>query len=301
MDSKIEKSVLSTVARVADFLIYSNLFIALCAGGYLWATYLMIDEPVMWDSLMVLVTASTLALYLALRIHASRRLRGIEFSERILWVDRNSAISWTLFSISILLTAASLLYTSYTVWLALIPAGLLSIAYGMPFLPIPTQYKLRHKNFLKIFLIAGVWAYMSVILPVVHTGADPLESSTLLLFVSRFLFVLGITIPFDIRDIEVDSVYKLQTIPSALGVRQSIHLAWICLLVSFLLLLPIYLQPEGADMIKTVLLPMIPIYLFTAWLVGLSRNTQNDYLYLGFLDGTMLIQGPILAISAYFL
>lgn len=253
----------------------------------------MLGEPPVVDSLFVLVTGATLALYLALRLHASRRLKGIEFTERLLWVDRHHYFSWGLFITAVVVSLGALLNLELKVWLALLPAGLLSVAYGLPFLPVASRFRLRHKNYLKIFLISGVWAYMAVILPVVHTGGKPLDFHVILLFFSRFAFVMGITIPFDIRDIEIDSVYRLETIPSALGVRKSIHLSWALLAISFLLLLPVYLGP-ASWFAQTVLLPLLPIYLFTAWLAALSAYTKNDYLYLGLLDGTMLIQGPAL-------
>ena len=288
--------------RTADFLIYSNLFIALCALGYTLSAYVIFDMPLRLDGLAALSFGGTLALYLALRLHSARQLRGKEFTERLVWVDRNRSLSWVLFGTGVALAIKGLIDTPLEVWIALAPAALFALLYGLPFLPLPPRYRLRHRNYLKIFLIAGVWAWMASVLPYVlyrqptwspgPTHVMIPQAHAVWLFVSRFLFVVGITLPFDIRDIETDRVFHLSTVPMALGVPGSILLSRILLFSSWVLLLPV-LGPQPSFWLMGILVA------FTIWTVGFSATTKNEYLYLGWLDGTMLLQLPVLLLGQY--
>lgn len=296
------RALFQALRRLTDFLIYSNLFIAICALGFVWATYRTLGVPVRWDALSGLSFCATLGLYLALRIHAARKQN--EQAPLLLWVNRNRLLAYALLLFGLFGACYYAFQLDAQVWLALAPAGLLSFAYGLPFLPVPARYRLRHRNYLKIFLIAGVWAWMSVILPVSYLGAEiskhSLWQDLVPLFFSRFLFVLGITLPFDIRDIESDRVYHLETIPMAIGVGPSILLARLCLITSLALLLPPTLLGDPFEMQSWMLYALLPLYLGTIWLVSFSRKTSNPYLYLGLLDGTMLGHWLHLEVWLYF-
>lgn len=102
--------------------------------------------------------------------------------------------------------------------------GFVSFCYSLPF----RSLGLRTIPFLKLFLIAFVWAGSSVgLLLVVHHELENYQ----LLMVSVFFFVVGITIPFDIRDNLTDEK-ELKTIPQIIGMKKSKFLAVCCLLLS---------------------------------------------------------------------
>ena len=109
-------------------------------------------------------------------------------------------------------------------FLYLFVLGLLSFCYALPF----SGLGLRAIPFIKLFLIAFVWAGSSVgLLLVAHHDLF----QYMLLFVSVFLFVVGITIPFDIRDAESDEK-ELKTIPQVIGIQNAKWLAVLCLILS---------------------------------------------------------------------
>lgn len=288
----------SILERAADFLIYSNIFVALCAMGYTLSACLIFNMPLCLGGLAALSFGGTLGLYLALRLHSARQLRGQEFTERLVWVDRNRTLSWVLFGIGTALAIKGLIATPFEVWIALAPAALLALLYGMPFVPLPPRYRLRQRNYLKIFLIAGVWAWMASILPYVLYHQSPFgpdqipEAHAVWLFLSRFLFVVGITLPFDIRDIETDRVYLLSTVPMTLGVPGSILLSRVLLFASWVLLMPV-LGTMPSFWLMGILVA------FTIWSIGFSASTKNEYLYLGWLDGTMLLQLPVVLLGQH--
>lgn len=102
--------------------------------------------------------------------------------------------------------------------------GFISFCYSLPFRGLG----LRAVPFLKLFLIAFVWAGSSVgLLLVVHHELI----HHVMIFIAVFLFVAGITIPFDIRDEETDDK-ELKTIPMVVGFKNSKLLAVVFLLFS---------------------------------------------------------------------
>lgn len=116
--------------------------------------------------------------------------------------------------------------------LIFIPFGLLTVLYAVPFFGITTK-NLRRVPSLKILIIGLVWSGVTVILPLVDAKL-PMNLEAILLYVQRFLFVIVLTLPFDIRDMNFDNK-KLQTIPQLLGVERTKKIGYILLLCTVLI------------------------------------------------------------------
>ncbi len=90
-------------------------------------------------------------------------------------------------------------------WALLLP-GFLALGYVVPL--GKGGKRLRDLHFLKIFLIAAVWAWVTVWLPAAETGAG-WNRATLLMMLERASFIFAITLPFDVRDLK-DGVYTVR-------------------------------------------------------------------------------------------
>lgn len=99
-----------------------------------------------------------------------------------------------------------------------VPFGVLTILYAVPFLS-GFQKNLRSVGHLKVIVIALIWAAVTVLLPVYH-AEEPIDVNIILLTVQRFLIVVVLVLPFDIRDLKYDEI-SLQTIPQKIGVPQT--------------------------------------------------------------------------------
>lgn len=110
-------------------------------------------------------------------------------------------------------------------WMA--PFGLLTVLYAIPFLS-GFQKNLRNVSYLKIIIIALVWAGVTVLLPLIDAKQIPNEI-TVYQFVQRFLFVCVLILPFDIRDMQFDAI-SLQTIPQKIGIEKTKKLGYVLLL-----------------------------------------------------------------------
>ena len=151
-------------------------------------------------------------------------------------------------------------------------------------LPGKSGRNLRDRPFIKIYLIAGVWALTSVLLPLFLL--ETFIWNWLWLTLVNFLFILAITIPFDIRDIDLDEEDK-RTIPQLIGVRNAKILASIFALGSFGLM--VYLYPNMWP-------PITGTALFTIALILGSTKSRPDQYYSFFVDGLLVLQCGLIAL-----
>lgn len=108
--------------------------------------------------------------------------------------------------------------------------GLVTLFYIVPF---SKSYNLRSLSGLKIFVVAFVWAGATVLLPWL-LKSELFSVNFWIVFFQRFLWVLVLTLPFEIRDLTYDRV-DLGTIPQRLGIQRT-RVLGIVLLVAILLL-----------------------------------------------------------------
>lgn len=115
--------------------------------------------------------------------------------------------------------------------------ALITLFYATPFLPknifLDDKYKLRAVSGLKVYVIAFVWAFVTIILPVVNKD-HPLNFDVFVMLLQRYLFVVVLILPFDIRDLQYDSL-KLSTIPQRIGIKNTKILGISLLLIFFIL------------------------------------------------------------------
>ena len=250
----------------------------------LWQTQLILDQPIRIDYLTGFVFSSTLFLY------AIHRIVGIGRLSAFFEVDRYRVIATFKSHIFFygLLAAVGALFCFYHLdrtlqWAMFIP-GAFSLAYVVPFLG--RQRRLRDINHIKIYLIAVVWAFVTVVLPSLALQ-QAFSLSISLMALERALFIFVITLPFDIRDLKVDAHSTVKTIPSILGVKKTLQLGY-GLLVLF----------GGLVIINGALgfyrpmecLAMIAAGGITGWLLSGSRPGRHDYFFSGIMDGTMVFQ-----------
>lgn len=158
-------------------------------------------------------------------------------------------------------------------------------------LPVWKGYRLRDLHYIKIFLIAITWSWITVFLVALELGMT-WSIPMYVMLLERALFVFAITIPFDIRDLEIDAFNKVKTLPAALGIRQSQRLAGLSLLLLLLLAALNYYWDVYSlqDFIALVLSACL-----SGVLIFLSDRARHDYFFTGLLDGMMVLQFLLVA------
>ncbi|HFC01219.1 MAG TPA: hypothetical protein ENJ53_10485 [Phaeodactylibacter sp.] len=270
--------------KLINFVFYSNLWIAVCATATIAQTQFIFTKKIEWNWLMGLVFFATLFLYALHRIISLSKVD--EFSE----MERYSVIQKFKNHISFYALAAGVggaicfWNISRQVQLSLIIPGIISMGYVLPLLS--GKKRLRDLNHIKIFLIAVVWAWVTVFLPALEIGKS-FELATWLMIFEKALFIFAITLPFDIRDLKVDAHNQVRTIPAVIGVFKTKLLASGILVFAFGLSVMLWLS---GNYDKSVLLALLVSYLSTSHFIYLSDKIKHDYFYTGLMDGTMILQ-----------
>lgn len=171
-------------------------------------------------------------------------------------------------------------------FLALLPI-VLSAGYALPFLP--GKRRLRDLAYLKVLLVAFSWAWVTIILPAAQYDFW-YNLPVCILFLARFCFILAIAITFDIRDLHIDQLQQVHTIPSQFGIKNTKLLA-LSFLILMLLFTWINYQLETYNLQQFLALLLSAI--LTATLILFAKTHYNDYYYSGLLDGMILLQ-PVL-------
>jgi len=171
----------------------------------------------------------------------------------------------------------------------LIHLGIISFAYNYPFKSKNRGFlPARSIPFLKILLVAYVWASIGTILPALNYYNQPAFQHVLVIFVIQFLFIVVITLPFDIRDYLLDKHNHIKTIPGFFGIR-STRIAGILLSVLYMLISILTLHSA---------IPFIIIGLVMIILIFHSNLGKKEFYYTGVIDGFIIIYWLILFISS---
>ncbi|MEX0927925.1 MAG: hypothetical protein WD266_02475 [Balneolales bacterium] len=143
------------------------------------------------------------------------------------------------------------------------------------------QSNLRSLTGAKIFVIALVWTGSTVWLPALDARL-PLSAGLALASLQRFLFVMVLTLPFDIRDVRLDTAH-LGTVPQLVGIKKTRNMG--LLMLGLVLLLNVFRPAAGG--IQTFVL--IAVTLLTGWLIRTSVVSQNRYFAAFWVEGVPVL------------
>jgi hypothetical protein len=153
---------------------------------------------------------------------------------------------------------------------------------------------LREKAYLKLPLVAGIFALATVVFPVLLMGFTLSDFRPVLVMVllARVLYIAGITIPFDVRDLSID-VMNMKTMPQQIGTIRSLHLAVILVGGSGVIWAGLVITEAVPQIVGYSLLihAIISIPFVSPFLVGRNRS---EFYYSIILDGLISFQFVIL-------
>ncbi|WP_350290990.1 hypothetical protein [uncultured Croceitalea sp.] len=153
------------------------------------------------------------------------------------------------------------------IWLAVFVLAIISGLYAVPLLP--KLKNLRSLGGLKTFLVAFVWVGSTVILPVIDNQIEIIWD-VYVLMIQRFLFVLILLLPFEIRDMEYDNP-ELKTLPQRIGINRTKNVGYLLVLVFVVFE---FLKDEVIH--QTIL---IKIVLASLLLFALKKTKKNQASY----------------------
>lgn len=267
--------------RLIKFVVYSNILISISAGMLCFGICkkLRIEHSELYG---LFVFGATLFTYNFQRI-IKQSFTQFDSSERLIWIEKHLNFLKILSAIGFI--GSSIIYFCYLFRLKtfyiLVALGVISILYAFKFFG-KTKMNLRDIPMLKIHWICLVWVGACAVFPILNENVFVVEH--LYLFVGLYLYILAITIPFDIRDFALDNENQ-KTIPQVLGIAKSKILAVIALLIGGVL---ISFSLAGYGFLKPLLILAIGLQL---QLILNSNSERKELYFSGAIDGSIILLG----------
>lgn len=207
--------------RVFDFYLDASIHVALAVFSLVLATGLILNFEVD-NHLSFSIFFGTIACYNFVKY-------GVEAEKYILVANRyHKNIQFVSF-IALTLAMYHTWFLTFETWLGIGVIMLLTGLYAVPILP--KSANLRSLGLLKIMLVGMVWAISTVVLPVIAVKKAMVWDVYIETF-QRFVLVLILLVPFEIRDLKYDSP-ELKTLPQRYGSTNSKSLGAIAVVIFF--------------------------------------------------------------------
>ena len=270
------------------FFVNTNLLIASAAIAQCALTYIILKLPLNTDVLIIEGTTTLLLYNLSLYLSKPKEPNKSPF-QRTRWVFKHMYLFWGLSLLALILMSYSLLQVHLLTLGYLVFIGIISLAYAVPLFKVDDKrIGMRQIPGLKVFYIALVWSLSSVGLPVIElfaNGAVIEWYDANYLGLVKIVFLVLVTLPFDIRDFEQDSLYQLKTVPILLGKEKAINLSYaLGVFHLFLILFSPYTFAMKLGMVTTTLL----ILVLFKWVIFQRKSKHYHHVYL--LDFALIIQ-----------
>ncbi len=268
-----------------DFLLFGNVFVAICAVAQALYTYSFFNiKPDVWVCCFLFF--STLAYYnfclLISKLPNNLQLQN----QRLNWFLTYFNLNFGVTVLSSLVLIPLFLMLNYETKTLVIILVVLSAGYNLQLRSLNFKtISLRSVKGLKLFLIAFVWALSVVLLPLLQADFFIPKREITLLITKQFLLFVAITIPFDVRDFIEDEASNLKTLPIMYGVKKAYVFAIILLLVNILLVLCFNNSLTDSRFFASVFTPILAVFVILK-----SGLRKNPYYYFLCLDGILIVQ-----------
>ena len=218
--------------------VYSNVFVGIVLTLLAMSSYSLIAELSFNWYLPISVFLGSFVLYNFHRLYKIDFIPIHRLSARHEWMLANGTHIKYGMAISVLI--AMLILPNYdakdVVWL--VPAAMVSIGYTVPVIPTESKWwRLRDIPLAKPLIISLVVTYLTLCFPIYEQFEirDVFQPYNLTLFIERCVFLVSVTIPFEMRDIGTDKEEGLATLATYLGFDLSKRLAFSSLALWFFL------------------------------------------------------------------
>ena len=272
------------IKKISEFILFSSIFIAICAVALCIQTNLLLHLPLNTFSFYCFVFGATIVQY---NLHYLVKTTAEKNSQRLLWSSKNKIVHKTLLAAGILLILFSFLSFRLHHFIILAFLGAIAFLYSFPVIPFGKKKRIKDYGFLKILTLALLWTLVTVWFPVSNLLFE--KNIFLFVFLKRFVFIFVLCLLFDIRDIEIDRKENIKTLAVFLGKKKSYIIVYIFLILFIILSLLQFFYFDN----KSILTAMLLSAAATLFAVELTKKTNSDFVYLAGIDGMMLLQAML--------
>ena len=219
--------------KLLEWYVFGSFHMALVTGLYVVFFYNISHQETDWKYVLfvVLGTHFIYSLHRIVGFLKNENLKSDRYSITTKYIKH--VVFYTLMSTLGMLIL--LFYLSRLQIIKLAVGGLVSFFYVVPFMK--DKKRLRDISFIKIFLISLCFAWLCTYIPLQNVYGN---AYNMLLFFISFFLLLGLTLPFDIRDVHVDLDGEVQTIASSIGENKTKIVSASVLAMGFFLVLIAY-------------------------------------------------------------
>ncbi|MDO5985955.1 hypothetical protein Q4Q39_00940 [Flavivirga amylovorans] len=265
------------IKQLFNFYLNSSIHVALSVFSLTWITLIEFDikydENILYFVFYASITGYNFVKYFGIAKFHHRSLAS--------WLKLIQIFSF----FSFLLMCYYALKLSSVTLICVGGFAVITFLYAIPFLPkrffLDKQHNLRSIGGLKIYLIALIWAGVTVLLPLINNYYY-IDTDVILTTIQRYLFIIVLMLPFEIRDLRYDSL-KLSTIPQKIGIKLT------KIIGSILLLLFFFLDLFKSEINDIQIIILIVITLVTLVLLVFSKMKQGKNYSAFWVEGVPII------------
>lgn len=277
--------------KAGELLIYGCIFISLCAVSMSLETSMMLHIPFNHFFFYLFIFSATLFQY---NLHYYIKTSANKHSARFAWSNAHKSIHLLFAVAGVAGMLLSLRFLTLKHDLALLGIGIISAMYSLPVLPFRKRKRIKDFGLLKIITLSLVWTLVTVWFPVIHL--QKISLAFWLVFFRRMIFLFVLCLAFDIRDVPVDAREGIRTLPVSIGVKNAYLLIYLLLILFVgLSVWHMFASPE-----PLMLAAMIISAMATYWIIDYARMHRHDMVYLLGVDGMMILQALLVALSIWF-
>jgi 4-hydroxybenzoate polyprenyltransferase len=268
---------------IVNLLIYGGAFIGLCAACITSLSLSINSRADEFFMYTIWIGVCTAALYCGHRVIGLSKMAHIRTSERFNVIRKYERHIWTYFILWILLSGILFfMIGSFRLVIWMLPGGFIAFGYVLPLLL--GKRRLRDLGWTKIIMIGWSWAWLTTFVPLYFLANEPLFIVSIMTL-ERMLFIIALTIPFEIRDIQVDRSVGLMTLPEKFGQKGTTIFMWcLCIGMIFLSYWAGYHYFNQAYFVTMVIISICSLLVYRY-----SFKTQDDYFFGGLTDGLMIL------------
>jgi len=260
------------------FFIYSNGVVSLATALLCYGICIQNSMPNTIEYALFIFFSTLLTYNLQRYLKAIQNINGL--TSHMVWVNKNRNYLLTTLIVSAIISTFIFvkLYNGN-----LLSGGILILSALISLFYIKNigKFNLRSVPQLKIHLIALIWVIATAYFPLINESK--FHSNVWLYGSIQYIYIIAITIPFDIRDLKYDEP-KYKTIPQLLGFKKAKQLS--------ILLMALYFVFSIA--IKPALQSNAFFYIaitYTIVLLFLVTEKRNDFYYSGWIEASIIIVG----------
>ena len=282
--------------KILEWVLYSNVFIALCAAALVWETEILLGISAGIDAISTMVFFATLFLYGGHRILSLRRIPDANRNHQLKWSKK---YQFAIFILTLLgggMVASAVFHLTFSAFILLIQMGAISILYELPIIRHKGKYKrLRDIGFLKIAWITIVWSAITVLLPAFQYGEQVQGLEVITVFIMRMALIFSLGLSFDLRDVQYDEAAGLKTIPVIYGRSKTIRLIIWCFTLYFFIAVLQFSTFQHFDFGKLAAATVTAMLSYR--LIVAATVIDDWYYYPLFVDGIMILNFLLLQLD----